>query len=240
MSGRARGASMAPEALRVAGLAEALDRRASTVLARGNLHGPLNPWSEPVEGYRHLAEVWPGTWPAFWSGRAGAVGRPGAVAARRRPCLAVARRCRRPPLPPPGPQAGGALARRPADFNTTPTDPVRNVHGKPVACLHGLPPGDAHHHLRRLADPAPRRAPSVSSARSTRWSRALGTSTASPSATCDTSTRVGITRPCRRRSPVDDDTHVHVSFDVDSSTRDRSGRGTPSPAAELPRGPSSA
>ncbi|MDG4869935.1 arginase family protein, partial [Guyparkeria sp. 1SP6A2] len=53
----ARGASMGPEAMRVAGLAEALRARGVDVQDRGNLSGPANPWLPPVEGYRHLNEV---------------------------------------------------------------------------------------------------------------------------------------------------------------------------------------
>ena len=52
-----RGASMGPEALRVAGIAEALTQRGIEVIDRGNLTGPLNPWTGPVAGYRHLAQV---------------------------------------------------------------------------------------------------------------------------------------------------------------------------------------
>src|SRR5690606_14541891 len=52
-----RGASMGPEALRVAGIAEALIQRGIDVVDRGNLIGPMNPWIGPVEGYRHLAQV---------------------------------------------------------------------------------------------------------------------------------------------------------------------------------------
>ena len=53
----ARGASMGPEALRVAGLQAALERHGVQVIDRGNLAGPANPWQPPVQGYRHLAEV---------------------------------------------------------------------------------------------------------------------------------------------------------------------------------------
>src|SRR6185295_18735672 len=53
----ARGASMGPEALRVAGLGEALRARGIDVVDRGNLAGPVNPWQAPTEGYRHLPEV---------------------------------------------------------------------------------------------------------------------------------------------------------------------------------------
>ena len=53
----ARGASMGPEALRVAGLAATLEGHGLEVQDRGNLAGPANPWLPPVDGYRHLAEV---------------------------------------------------------------------------------------------------------------------------------------------------------------------------------------
>ena len=53
----ARGAVMGPEALRVAGLAEALAQHGSEVIDRGNLAGPANPWLPPAHGYRHLDEV---------------------------------------------------------------------------------------------------------------------------------------------------------------------------------------
>ena len=52
-----RGASMGPEALRVAGLQAALESRGLAVTDRGNLNGPRNPWLPAVNGYRHLAEV---------------------------------------------------------------------------------------------------------------------------------------------------------------------------------------
>src|SRR3546814_11362409 len=48
---------MGPEALRVAGLVEALAARGIDVVDRGNVEGPRNPWQPPVEGYRHLDEV---------------------------------------------------------------------------------------------------------------------------------------------------------------------------------------
>ena len=52
-----RGASMGPEALRVAGIREALHARGLQVADTGNLAGPTNPWLPPADGYRHLAEV---------------------------------------------------------------------------------------------------------------------------------------------------------------------------------------
>ena len=53
----ARGASMGPEALRVAQLQSVLEAQGLEVIDRGNLGGPPNPWQPPVSGYRHLPEV---------------------------------------------------------------------------------------------------------------------------------------------------------------------------------------
>ena len=52
-----RGASMGPEAMRVAGIAQILQGHGLEVCDLGNLSGPANPWQVPVNGYRHLAEV---------------------------------------------------------------------------------------------------------------------------------------------------------------------------------------
>ena len=52
-----RGASMGPEALRVAGLQTVLQHNGLAVRDSGNVSGPGNPWQPPVAGYRHLAEV---------------------------------------------------------------------------------------------------------------------------------------------------------------------------------------
>ena len=52
-----RGASMGPEALRVAGLDAALRGRELEVVDLGNLSGPGNPWQPPHDGYRHLPQV---------------------------------------------------------------------------------------------------------------------------------------------------------------------------------------
>src|SRR3546814_2644509 len=55
-----RGASMGPEALRVAGIEAALVQRGCSVLDTGNISGPLNPWQPPSNGYRseeHTSEL---------------------------------------------------------------------------------------------------------------------------------------------------------------------------------------
>ncbi|MGL6224207.1 MAG: arginase [Steroidobacteraceae bacterium] len=138
----ARGASMGPEALRVANLQAVLEGQGLTVLDRGNLAGPPNPWQPPVDGYRHLPEV------VAWNQLVHE-----AVLAelglQRLPILlggdhslaigsisAVARYCR---------ETGRKLRvlwfDAHADFNTHVLTPSGNVHGMPVACLcgHGPP-----------------------------------------------------------------------------------------------------
>lgn len=57
VGGGARGASMGPDALRVAGLEPALRRLRHRVDDRGNLTGPANPQQSRTAGYRHLELV---------------------------------------------------------------------------------------------------------------------------------------------------------------------------------------
>jgi arginase len=137
----ARGASMGPEALRVAQLQAVLEAQGLDVADRGNLSGPPNPWQPPVGGYRHLREVteWNSlVHDAFLDELAG----------NRMPILlggdhslaigsisAVARHCR----------AAGKKLRvlwfdAHADFNTSVLTPSGNLHGMPVACLCGYGP----------------------------------------------------------------------------------------------------
>ena len=136
-----RGASMGPEALRVAGLRERLQAHGLVVHDRGNLSGPANPWLPPVDGYRHLAEV------AEWNRKAHEAVH-AELTAGRLPimlggdhCLgigsisAVARHCR---------ETGRKLRvlwlDAHADFNTSAITPTGNIHGMPVACLCGFGP----------------------------------------------------------------------------------------------------
>lgn len=137
----ARGASMGPEALRVAGLTAVLESHGLQVHDTGNLQGPANPWLPPEQGYRHLAEV------AQWNqslheavyatlGR----GRMPMVLGGDH-CLgigsisAVARHCRDT-----GKQLRVLWLDAHADFNTADLTPSGNVHGMPVAVLCGHGP----------------------------------------------------------------------------------------------------
>ena len=136
-----RGASMGPEALRVANIGPVLEGHGLEVIDRGNLAGPANPWLPPVDGYRHLNEVvaWNQTVhdAVYAELRAG-----------RLPILlggdhslgigsisAVARHCR---------ESGKKLRvlwlDAHADFNTNTLTPSGNIHGMPVACLCGHGP----------------------------------------------------------------------------------------------------
>ena len=136
-----RGASMGPEALRVAKLIPTLESHGLEVQDRGNLIGPANPWLPPLNGYRHLDEVvaWNRTlhdavYAELQLGRM-------PIVLGGDHCLgigsisAVARHCR----------ARGKKLRvlwldAHADFNTNALTPSGNIHGMPVACLCGFGP----------------------------------------------------------------------------------------------------
>jgi arginase len=137
----ARGASMGPEALRVAGLRAALEGRGLDVQDRGNLVGPANPSLPPVDGYRHLAEVVAWNQAVHDAMLAELRGGRLPVLLGGDHCLgvgsisAVARHCR----------DNGRKLRvlwldAHADFNTSVLTPSGNVHGMPVACLCGHGP----------------------------------------------------------------------------------------------------
>jgi arginase len=137
----ARGASMGPEALRVAGIQPILESHGLEVRDLGNLSGPSNPWLPPVDGYRHLEEV------VAWN-QAVHHAVHGELAAGRLPILlggdhclgfgsisAVARHCREQ-----GRKLRVLWLDAHADFNTSVLTPSGNIHGMPVACLCGHGP----------------------------------------------------------------------------------------------------
>ena len=135
------GARMGPEALRVAGITDAIRQFGLDVKDCGNLQGPANPWTEAVNGFRHLPEVV--QWNQLLHDALYAE-----LSAGRLPimlggdhCLgigsisAVARHCR---------DTGKKLRvlwfDAHADFNTATLTPSGNIHGMPVACLCGQGP----------------------------------------------------------------------------------------------------
>ena len=135
------GARMGPEALRVAGIAEAIARFGVSVKDCGNLVGPANPWQAAVDGFRHLSEVvqWnqllhdavyaelkAGQLPIVLGGdHSLAIGSVSAVV---RHCREQGRRLR------------VLWFDAHADFNTASLTPSGNLHGMPVACLFGQGP----------------------------------------------------------------------------------------------------
>ncbi|WP_297908605.1 arginase [Thiomonas sp.] len=136
-----RGASMGPEAMRVAGLAPALQAQGLRVHDAGNLAGPGNPWEPARDGWRHLEQVvqWnravrdavaealrAGELPMLLGGdHCLGFGSVAAVAAH---CAAAGRELR------------VLWLDAHADFNTAQTTPSGNLHGMPLACLCGMGP----------------------------------------------------------------------------------------------------
>ncbi len=213
----ARGASMGPEALRVAGLRAALEGHGLTVNDRGNVSGPANPWLPPVDGYRHLDEV------VAWN-RAVHEAMHAELAAGHLPILlggdhclgigsisAVARHCRET-----GKKLRVLWLDAHADFNTSVLTPSGNIHGMPVACLCGHGPQA----LVEIGDTVPAINP--------KWLRQIGIRSVDAGekrfvhqAGLDVFDMRYIDEMGMRHTmelalaTLDDNTHLHVSFDVD-------------------------
>ncbi|MDQ7761396.1 arginase [Xanthomonas sontii] len=212
-----RGARMGPEALRIAGLHEALTNRGVEVRDIGNIDGPRNPWQAPVDGYRHLDEV------VAWN-RALMEASYAELRAGRMPivlggdhCLgigsitAVARYCREQ-----GRKLRVLWLDAHSDFNTSEVTPSGNVHGMPVACLCGLGPQA----LTELGGSAPALRPEQV--------RQIGIRSVDPDEKrlikqhrVDVYDMRYIDEMGMKRTMeaaldgLDADTHLHVSFDVD-------------------------
>ena len=137
------GASLGPDALRIAGLAQALRAEGLAVHDCGNLPGPFNPQQPAQAGFRHLLEVTAWNEAVFAAVQA-------EFTAGRLPmlmggdhCLAIgsisaaAQHCRTQ-----GKRLRVLWFDAHADANTPATSPSGNLHGMPVACLLGEgPPG---------------------------------------------------------------------------------------------------
>ena len=212
-----RGAGMGPDALRVADLAGTLARLGFEIVDRGNLAGPATPWNVPAEGLRHLPEVvaWnrlvydavdqalgAGFMPVVLGGdHCIAVGSVSAVAwhvRRRQQKLRV------------------IWFDAHTDVNTETSSPSGNLHGMPVACLLGHGPAAlvgwsgeraaiAHDAIRfvgiRSVDAEEKSA-----------IRAMGLSVFDMRHIDEHGMRTTMTEVLQ---DVDEDTHLHVSFDLD-------------------------
>jgi arginase len=213
----ARGASMGPEAMRVAQIGPTLEAHGIDVVDRGNLAGPPNPWKSPEDGYRHLPEV------TAWN-RAVHDAVHAELAIGRLPILlggdhclgigsisAVARHCR---------DTGKKLRilwlDAHADFNTNVLTPSGNIHGMPVACLCGHGPRE----LVEIGGHVPAISP--------KWMRQIGIRSVDPGEKRFVH-EVGLEVFDMRYidemgmrhtmelalATLDANTHLHVSFDVD-------------------------
>ncbi len=213
-----RGASMGPEALRVAGLAAALTGCGREVVDRGNLGGPANPGAAAVGGFRHLGEVtaWnravhdsvyrdlcAGALPILLGGdHCLSIGSIAAVArfARDR-----------------GLDLRVLWIDAHADFNTPATSPSGSLHGMPLACLCGFGPEP----LVTLGGRTPALTP--------REVRQIGIRSVDPGERRFLHEQgvevfdmrfideVGVRQAMEfALDGVDGNTHLHVSFDVDS------------------------
>jgi len=212
-----RGASMGPEALRVADIVPVLQNRGLQVLDRGNLSGPVNPWLPPVNGYRHLDEVvaWNtvvhhavyaelglGRLPILLGGdHCLAIGS----------ISAVARHCRET-----GKKLRVLWLDAHADFNTQTLTPSGNLHGMPLACLCGYGPQA----LTGLGGQTPAIKP--------KWVRQIGIRSVDEGEKCllheaglevfdmryidEMGMRAAVEMAL---ALIDSNTHLHVSFDVD-------------------------
>ena len=212
-----RGASMGPEALRVAGIVQALRGRGLDVLDTGNLSGPLNPWLGPVDGYRHLEEV------VAWNrATMDAVG--AALASGRLPILlggdhslglgsitAVARHCREQ-----GRNLRVLWLDAHADVNTSELTPSGNVHGMPVACLCGIGPQALTHLSGQSPMLAPDQIRQIGVRSVDEGERRLVREVGLDIYDMRYIDEIGIRQVMTQALyGVDESTHLHVSFDVD-------------------------
>lgn len=212
-----RGASMGPEAMRVAGLRNALINRGLMVLDRGNLNGPGNPWQPPVNGYRHLAEVIEWNQQVHDAVYAELGGGNLPILLGGDHCLgigsisAASRHCR---------ETGKKLRilwlDAHADFNTSELSPSGNIHGMPVACLCGFGPKE----LVQIGGHTPAISP--------KWIRQVGIRSVDSGEKRFVHEQgldvfdmryideMGVRHTMELAlSDLDANTHLHVSFDVD-------------------------
>lgn len=212
-----RGASMGPEALRVANLQQALQQHGLDVVDGGDVSGPANPQQGPVDGFRHLEQVvaWnrsvhdavhatlqQGQLPVLLGGdHALAIGS----------IAAVAQYCR---------EQGKKLLviwlDAHADANTNTSTPTGNIHGMPVTCLLGIGPEQ----LTGIGGATPALAPDAIRQIGIRsvdreekqHLRELGLRVYDMRHIDEHGMRVTMQEAL---AGIDADTHLHVSFDID-------------------------
>ncbi|MBS0467809.1 MAG: arginase [Proteobacteria bacterium] len=211
------GASMGPDALRIAGIARALQNLGLQVQDAGNLSGPGNSQAAPHGGFRHLAEV------TAWN-QAVFVAALAALSAGRLPLLmggdhslaigsisAAAQHCRTV-----GKRLKVLWFDAHADANTPTSSPSGNLHGMPVACLLGHGPQQ----LTQLAGAAPAlQAQQITlvgvrsvDATEKRFVNTLGIEVYDMRSIDELGMRAVMQAAL---ADVDESTHLHLSFDMD-------------------------
>ena len=212
-----RGAGMGPDALRVADIGGMLTRLGLGVVDTGNLAGPATPWEAPSDGLRHLDEViaWnravydavdaalgAGHVPVMMGGdHCLAIGSISAVAwhARQR-----------------GQKLRVLWFDAHTDVNTASTSPSGNIHGMPVACLLGHGPAALTGWSGQPAalEPDAIRFIGIRSVdgEEKKAIRELGLTVFDMRHIDEHGMRTTLTEALQ---DIDDDTHLHVSFDLD-------------------------
>jgi arginase len=213
----ARGASMGPEALRVANIGPVLESHGLEVVDRGNLSGPANPWQPPTDGYRHLdavvawnqavhdavfRELRDGRLPILLGGdHCLAIGSISAVA---RHCRYTKKHLR------------VLWLDAHTDVNNETISPSGNVHGMPVSCLLGQGPKSLVGWSGAPAAIAPQDIDFIGirsvDAEEKQTIRRLGLQVFDMRHIDEHGMRNTMIEVLH---DVDDDTHLHVSFDLD-------------------------
>ncbi|HEU4516752.1 MAG TPA: arginase [Steroidobacteraceae bacterium] len=231
-----RGASMGPEALRVARLQSMLESQGVEVADRGNLQGPGNPGLPPLDGYRHLPQVVAWNRAVYEACRA-------EYAQSRLPILVGGDHCLAIGSIAAAAEHARAAGRKfrvlwfdaHADTNTNVLTPSGNIHGMPVAILLGHGPRE----LVEIAGRSP--AMKASEIRQIgirsvdigekRFVHELGFEVFDMRYIDETGMRAAMNAAL---DGLDRDTHLHVSFDVDFLDPDIA----PGVGTTVPGGPS--
>ena len=212
-----RGAGMGPDALRVAGLAEALRACKLDVVDQGNLAGPPNPWEQAQRGLRHLDEVVAWNRSVFDSVAQSLEAGQVPLLMGGDHCLAigsisaVARHCRRH-----GKQLRVIWLDAHTDVNTETISPSGNLHGMPVSCLLGHGPAALVGWSGERAALAPGTVDFIGirsvDAEEKQAIRLLGLQVFDMRHIDEHGMRNTMTEALH---DIDDNTHLHVSFDLD-------------------------
>jgi arginase len=212
-----RGAGMGPDALRVAGVYDTLRALGLNVIDHGNLAGPPNPWAQPQDGVRHLDEVVAWNWSVYQAVDLALADGHVPLLMGGDHCLAigsisaVARHCR----------ANGRRLRviwldAHTDVNTEQISPSGNLHGMPVACLLGHGPRALVGWSGEPAAITPEQIDFIGirsvDAQEKQAIRQLGLQVFDMRHIDEHGMRHTMTEVL---ADIDDDTHLHVSFDLD-------------------------